>query len=192
MGEIEERNRTQRALAYIDRAAGKRWFWPAVGLFPSLDYLLPVLPNQLLMIALSVLHPRKWLLVALVFIAASAMGAFGAAWLIQYLGETWAGRLPFGGEGEALHWAAGQVRRWGLLAVAVLALLPVPPRTAVIACALAGLPPEGIAGAVALGRTVPATAISFLSAKSPALLVKLPWIGPGAAAFLDRGKSAGE
>jgi hypothetical protein len=189
VAETREQMRTQRAIEFLDRAAGKPWFWPAVGLFPSLDYVLPVLPNQLLMIGLSVLHPKRWRLIALVFVAASALGAFGTAWLIQFMGDNWAGIVPFGaGDSDTWKWAMDQVRSRGLLAVALLALLPVPPRTAVIACAVAGLPPEGIAAAVAAGRSVPATVIAFLCAKAPAILAKAPLVGRGVAAFLNRGK----
>lgn len=182
-----EQARTLRAIEFLDRAAGKRWFWPTVGLFPVFDYVLPVLPNQLLMIALSALNPRKWWLVALVFVAASALGAFGTAWLIQLLGDAWAELMPFApSDSDSWQWTLEQVRRWGLPAVAVLALLPVPPRLAVIACAVAGLPPEGIAASVAAGRSVPAIAIAFLSARAPAMLAGLPFVGRAASVFLDR------
>ncbi len=186
-----EQARTLRAVSFVHRSAGKPWFWPVVGLFPSLDYLLPVLPNQLLMIALSMLQPKKWPLVAMVFIAASALGAFGTALLIQALGEQWMRVMPFSPAGEAWKWAMEQVQRWGLFAVGLLALLPVPPRTAVLACAVAGLPAEGIAAAVAIGRTFPAIAISWLSARAPGFLVKLPVVGPRAAALLARLQTEG-
>ena len=181
-----EQTRTLRAVSFIHRSARKPWFWPVVGLFPSLDYLLPVLPNQLLMIALAMLQPKKWPLVAMVFIIASSLGAFGTALLIQALGEQWTRVMPFSPSGETWAWAMEQVRRWGLVAIALLALLPVPPRTAVLACAVAGLPAEGIAAAVAIGRTFPATAISWLSAHAPGFLVRLPVLGLRAAVLLPR------
>lgn len=39
----------------------RRWFLPAVAIFPAADYVLPFLPNQMLLLALSVLHPKRGL-----------------------------------------------------------------------------------------------------------------------------------
>jgi hypothetical protein len=40
--------RTGRILVRLDRAAHRRWFLPAVAVFPISDFALPVLRNQIL------------------------------------------------------------------------------------------------------------------------------------------------
>lgn len=170
-----ETAKTLRAAAFVHRHSGKPWFWPMAGISPALDYVIPILPNQLLMIALSALQPRRWLTVAGVFVLASSLGAFGAAILVQEATALVSGYLPVepepGGTWEAV---SGQLERWGVPALAVMALSPIPPRTAVFVCATVGMAPELIALAVGVGRVTPATAISYLSAHMPTRLRRFP------------------
>ncbi|QDY80329.1 hypothetical protein [Streptomyces qinzhouensis] len=162
--------RAGRLLIRLDRAAHRPWFLPALAVFPLSDYVLPVLPNQLLLMGVSALHPRRWRTIALTFVAASAVGALLVATAVQSAGP-WlleaAGRLPGSGE---LREASDVVNRHGALALAALALLPWTPRAAVLACALAGVPPWSIALAVLAGRPVPVTALALSGARTPRLL----------------------
>jgi hypothetical protein len=167
-----------RTVVALDGVADRRWFLPAVSVFPLSDYVLPFLPNQMLLVALSVLHPRRWLAFAATFVIAAAAGALLAALLIQTAAGPWLLETVFGGGAKA--GTAGNVLRaiesYGLFALAALAVLPWPPRTAVIVCAVAGLTPLGIGAAVAIGRIVPAIAYALIGAKSPNLLRRVPMI----------------
>jgi membrane protein YqaA with SNARE-associated domain len=171
MAEAAAPSRTLRTVLALDRAADRPWFLPAVSLFPLADYVLPFLPNQMLLAALSVLQPRRWLVFAALFVAASASGAVLTAWAVQALGpwllETIVGGAPERGAAADL---LRVVERYGLAGLILLAALPWPPRTAVIVCALAGLPPLTIGLAVALGRTVPAGLLAIGGAKAPHVL----------------------
>lgn len=164
-------SRAARIIAAVDHAADRPWFLPAVSVFPLTDYALPFLPNQLLLIALSVLQPRRWWLFALVFVAATGLGALLTAHALQAVGP-WLLNALFGGRPE--EGAAAQVlalvERHGLWALALLAALPWPPRTGVVVCALAGLPPPLIGAAVAAGRVVPAGLCTLVGSRAPHLL----------------------
>jgi hypothetical protein len=160
--------RTVRILRRLDAAARRRWFLPAAGVFPLSDYALPVLPNQMLLIVLAVLHPRRWRALAVTFVTAAGLGALLVAGAVQTAGPWLLETLP--GDRDALAGAAGQVRRYGLWALAVLSLLPWPPRTAVLACALAGTPAWVIAAVVLTVRPLPVVAMAFTAAKAPHLL----------------------
>ncbi|MFE0425612.1 hypothetical protein [Streptomyces sp. NPDC058953] len=163
--------RAGRVLTRLDRAAHRRWFLPALAVFPLGDYAVPVLPNQLLLMGVSALHPRRWRSVALTFVTASAAGAFLVATAVQGAGpwllETVGPRVADPGE---LREAGGFVTRYGAGAVAVLALLPWTPRAAVLVCALAGIPPWSIALAVLAGRPLPVALLAAAGATSPRLL----------------------
>ncbi|MGV9316890.1 hypothetical protein ACWDR0_32630 [Streptomyces sp. NPDC003691] len=162
--------RAGRLLLRFDRAADRPWFLPALAVFPLSDYAVPVLPNQMLLVGMSALHPRRWRAIALTFAVASALGALLVAAAVQSAGP-WlldaAGRLPGSGE---LREAGDFVNRHGAPALAVLALLPWTPRAAVVACALAGVPPWSIGLAVLLGRPVPVTVLALSGARAPRLL----------------------
>ncbi|GLF92883.1 hypothetical protein [Streptomyces yaizuensis] len=159
--------RTGRILVRLDRAAHRPWFLPALAAFPLSDYVLPFLPNQMLLMGVSALHPRRWPMIALTFVTASVVGAFLVAsavrsagpWLLETVGA------PAPGEG-----GLGPVARHGIWALALLALLPWTPRVAVLACALAGIPPWSIALAVLAGRPLPVTLLATVGARAPHLL----------------------
>jgi hypothetical protein len=57
----EPPSRAARIILALERRSDRRWFLPAVGIFPLSDYVLPFLPNQMLLgRALGVLRHR-WL-----------------------------------------------------------------------------------------------------------------------------------
>ncbi len=160
--------RPVRVLRRLDRAADRRWFLPATAVFPLSDYALPVLPNQLLLVILAVLHPRRWWALTVTFVTAAGLGAFLVATAVQ-TGGAWLLEVVPADPG-ALAGVTRQLRRYGLWALVALSLLPWPPRTAVLACALAGLAPWSIAAAVTAARLVPVTALALTGAKAPHLL----------------------
>lgn len=155
----------------MERKADRPWFLPATSLFPMADYALPFLPNQMLLTGLALSLPRRWLALALTFALATGIGAGLVALAIQTWGSTLANAL-FGSPVDAGD--AGAIRQalhdYGLWALAGFAMLPWPPRLAVLVCALAGLSPLGMTLAVASGRLLPATAYAGLGALAPHVL----------------------
>ncbi|MEU5402920.1 VTT domain-containing protein [Streptomyces sp. NPDC005963] len=170
---VNERPTTRagRLLIRLDGAAHKRWFLPTLSVFPLSDYALPVLPNQMLLMGLSALHPRRWRMIALTFVVASALGAFLAATLFQIAGpwlrSTLGGLAP---QREELSEVSDLITQYGAWGVAALALLPWTPRAAVVMCALVGIPPWTIAAAVLVSRPVPVMLLAYGGARAPLLL----------------------
>lgn len=166
------RSLTLRTILTLDRAAGRRWFLPAVFVFPMADYALPFLPNQILLVALSMFHPRRWRAFAATFVVATGAGALLTAVIVQGTAGPWLREMALGdggGNGAAAD-VVQAIARYGPLALFALAMLPWPPRAAVLVCAVFGLSPIGIGLAVALGRIVPASAYALIGARSPHLL----------------------
>jgi membrane protein YqaA with SNARE-associated domain len=167
-------SRTARVVAALDRGADRPWALPAVAVFPLSDYVFPFLPNQVLLVALAVLRPRRWWAYALVFVLATGFGAFLSALAVRAVGpwllDASVGDLP--GQGTAAE-VLRTVERYGLWGLTLLALLPWPPRTAVLVCAMAGLPPLGIGLAVAAGRVVPAGGYALVGSRTPHLLRRI-------------------
>jgi hypothetical protein len=161
-------------LLALERQADRPWFLPGVGVFPLCDYFLPFLPNQILLAGLSMTLPRRWIVLALTFAMASAAGAALIVAAIQHLGMPVVERL-FGDMPEtgALAPFLAAIRAYGLAALVGLAMLPWPPRAAVLACALAGLPPLQVGIAVLAGRVAPASTYAGIGAKAPHLLRRL-------------------
>lgn len=168
-------SRPARTLLALERRADRPWFLPSVAVFPMCDYALPFLPNQILLAGLSMTLPRRWIALAATFAIATAVGAALISTAIRALGPVVMDTMPGGKpEAGAIASIGARIRAHGLLALVGLAMLPWPPRTAVVACAIAGLPPFEIGLAVLVGRSVPATISAALGARSPRLLRRIP------------------
>ena len=165
-------SRTARAIRWIDGQAGRPGFYLRVGVFPFFDYALPFLPNQLLLIALAFLQRDRWAALAATFAVASALGAVAVAVIVQTVGGGLAARLT--GEVEAAGRVFDLIGAYGVWALAMLALLPTPPRTAVFLCALVGLSAPSIGLAVLAGRLVAASVIAWMAARAPGWLRRVP------------------
>lgn len=167
-------SRPARVLLSLERKSNRGWFLPGVGAFPLCDYLLPFLPNQILLVGLSMLLSRRWIALAITFVIASALGAGLIVAGVQQFGmpivEHLFGEMP---DASALAPVLEQIRVYGPTALVGLAMLPWPPRTAVLACAIAGLPPVQVGLAVLAGRVVPVTVYAGVGAKAPHLLRRL-------------------
>lgn len=165
---LSKDGRFARVLRQIDSQAQRCRFLPLMSVFPLVGYLLPLLPTTLLLVSLAFLHQARWLSIALSFLLATSVGALLTSLLIQTVG---------GGFGETLVSNNSSVRQitefitaYGLWAIAILALLPWPPRSAVLICATVGLNPVAIALTVLVGRTVPTLTIAWISAHAPNVL----------------------
>jgi hypothetical protein len=167
----EPPSRAARIILALERKSDRRWFLPAVGIFPLSDYVLPFLPNQMLLVGLSMVLRHRWLGLAATFVIASGLGAMLVAYVIQSWGvpvvEALFDGLP---EPSAAAPVIQAVQDWGLVGLAGLAMLPWPPRTAVLVCAIAGLPPLLMGLSVAAGRTVPVLLYAGVGARAPQLL----------------------
>ncbi len=163
--------RPARTLLWLEHRANRPWFLPAVGVFPMCDYVFPFLPNQMLLAGLSMTLPQRWIALAATFVVATAAGATLLVTAIQQFGVHFIEQI-FGGtpQASALEAALEQICTYGIPALIGLAMLPWPPRTAVIACAVAGLPPAQVGLAVLAGRIVPATLFARVGSKAPHLL----------------------
>lgn len=167
-------SRPARALLALERQSDRPWFLPGVGLFPLSDYVLPFLPNQIMLAGLSMTLPRRWVALAATFAIATALGAALVTALVQRFGmplvQQVVGTMP---DTSVIAPVLALIHRHGLPILALLATLPWPPRTAVLACAIAGLPPAQVGLAVLAGRILPASLYAGLGAKAPAVLRRI-------------------
>lgn len=164
-----------RALRALDRRSEQPDFLPLMSVFPLIGYLVPLLPTQILLVALSFLHRSRWLSIALSFLVATSLGAFLTSVLIQSIGGGFKDNLL--SNSESARRVADGIATYGIWAVAILALLPWPPRSAVLICAFAGLNPAAIAIAILAGRTPPTVLLAWFSARSPDALRRVGWFG---------------
>ncbi len=162
-------------IAWLRRHVQRPWFAPVAGIASGLDAIAPVMPTQTLLIGTAVLHPRRWWSHGLWFALGATLGgtALSAA-LATWGPEAWAAAglaTPAALAGPRLQAAVQQYGAWALF---VLALVPLPARTATAACALLGVPWPQVAAALAGGRLVAFPLLAWLASRRPAWLARLP------------------
>jgi uncharacterized membrane protein YdjX (TVP38/TMEM64 family) len=174
-GHSKQYGRLARTLRALDRRSEQPNFLLLMSVFPLVGYLVPLLPTQLLLVALSFLHRAQWLSIALSFLVATSVGAFLTSALIQSIGGGLKDYLL--SSSENARQVAEIIAIHGLWAVAILALLPWPPRSAVLICAFIGLNPVAIAVSILAGRIAPTVLLAWFAAHSPDRLRRIGWFG---------------
>ena len=140
------------------------------------DFVLPVMPNQLLLAGLSLLAPTRWPIFAFVFALGTAIGGTLVAVALQSLGADQSLFVSLDEAGGSLAEALAQFRRYGLWLLAGIALLPWTPRVTVVACALAGVSPLAIFATLLCIRLVPCTGLALAGALGPRWAMRLGFV----------------
>lgn len=186
--------RASRWTGWVRRHSGRRWSVPCAAGITTLDAVLPLVPTQSLLIALACLHPRRWLRTGLWFALGGVLGGIVLAGAVGVLGVDHfaAARAGDGAGSDGWHAVATTwIRAWGPWALALLALLPLPVRTAIIVCAVGGVPLPAIALALAAGRVVAFPGLAWLVTRRPAWLARLTRRARSGAARLARAPEVG-
>lgn len=165
--------RIASALHLLRRVSGARQFLPIIGLVAAGDYALWFLPSKTLVIVAAMLHPQDWWRIAAWFTAGSVVGATAFAAVVGYLGPPVLDYL-FGEISVSESWQAARtlVQDWGVLALFVMAALPLPMRTVVAACAVLDMPLATIAAAIATGRLAGFSVLTWLCGHTPEVLMR--------------------
>lgn len=133
------------------RLAGRRRTIAGFASLSAADYLVPVLPNEGMAVALALVQPRRRVAIGIAFALASALGAALMGTLLLGLADG-AHRLGVATAGDGWERATAFVRRWGPWALAAASMFPSPPRAMVAATVLSGVPPAVAAIAVGVGK----------------------------------------
>ena len=168
-------SRTARIIFILQQRSNSKWFFPGAGFFPFADFAAPFLPNQLLLMSLSALNPKRRIQLGATFVFASGLGAFAVSVLIANLSPANALNIIAPEIMESAQWKTANeyVAQYGLIALLMLSFLPWTPRTAVIATAAAGFEPLAIGASVMIGRIVPIFLYAWLG--SEAQKISLRW-----------------
>lgn len=158
-----------RLAGWARRHARSRWLPAPLTAFPAADFVIPVMPNQLLLIGLSMLAPARWPMFALAFALGTAAAGAVLAFGLQSAGLELSRFVSADEAGGGLAEAISQFERFGLWFLAGVALLPWTPRVSVVACALAGFAPLAIFATLLMARIVPCALLGLIGAHGPRL-----------------------
>lgn len=170
-----------RVFRFLERFADRPFYPALVAAVAATDYVVPGSPSNVILVASVLPRPERWRVLGVAFAVGCAAGAVLLASLLAYLGEPATAWVREGEAGPLWGRIAGYVDAWGLLALAGLAVTPLPTRIAVAVLALAGTAPLLLGAIVLGGRLVSYPAVAWLAARAPGTLARLrpfAWLAP--------------
>ncbi|AXQ99130.1 hypothetical protein [Pseudoalteromonas piscicida] len=143
------------------------------------DFFVPALPTQTSVMLLAWLQPKKILTIALMFAIAAAVGSSILILLATILESFLQSAIPSQDSANFEKWQTFKhyINEYGLYALALMSLLPTPPRTMVVLSLLAGISGYLIVATVLFGKLLWFTAVVLIVSRAPNWLPKIPWIG---------------
>lgn len=160
--------------AKLEQFADRAWYPPLIGILAALDNIIIIIPNDGILIASSMLIPKRWLIYAICVTLGSTLGAWMLASLVESQG------LPFvleyfPGINESSMWIKTDeyFNKYGLLVVFAVAASPLVQQPIVILAALASTPVMKISLVIFAGRLIKFLVMAYLGSHSPKYLKKI-------------------
>jgi membrane protein YqaA with SNARE-associated domain len=166
---------TARCFTWLLRHGQRPYAIWSLSALSILDGVLPMMPAELLALALMILQPRRVVLVALAFAVSAAISAGLLATLVAGIAQatSWSGWLEAERQGAGWLKAVSLIQAWGAPALAMAAAFPDSPRAVITVSVLAGLSPINITGFVLVGKlllyTLLVLVVRYMPARWPGL-----------------------
>ena len=158
----------------LEKFADRSWYPPLIGLLAALDNLVIIIPNDGILVASSMLIPKRWLIFAVCVAIGSTVGAMILSSLVQFHGLPWI--LDFyPGINETEMWNLTEkfFDEYGLLLVFAIGASPIMQQPVIILAGLANTPLLILAAAIFAGRMLKFTVMAYLGSHSPKMLKKI-------------------
>ncbi len=166
---IKIQNYVQKLEQFADRA----WYPPLLALLSALDNLIIIIPNDGILIASSMLIPKRWAIYAISISIGSTVGALSLSILVEHQGLPWVLEFYPGLDQSQMWLLTDQFfEKYGLFVVFVVGLSPVMQQPVIILAALAHTPPLELTAALFAGRFLKFNLLAYLGSHSPKLLKK--------------------
>ncbi|VAW83943.1 hypothetical protein MNBD_GAMMA16-1765 [hydrothermal vent metagenome] len=143
------------------------------------DFFIPALPTQTSVIALSLLQPKRGLLIVTTFAMAAVIGA-AILMMILISIESYLSSVQPDVTSELYdkwQWIQGVVREYGLWGLLVFSMFPTPPRFMVATTVLAGFSLPLILAIVFMGKIIWFGIVVMVLRFAPGLLIRVPVLG---------------
>lgn len=167
-------DRIRSYVTRLENFADRPWYPPLIGLLAALDNIVIVIPNDGILVASSMLIPKRWPIFAICVAIGSTIGAMILSTLVQFHGLPWILEYyPGINETEIWNWTEKFFDQYGLLLVFAIGASPIMQQPVVILAALANTSQWSLALAIFAGRMLKFTVMAYLGSHSPKMLNKI-------------------
>lgn len=158
----------------LEQFADRIWYPPLIGILAALDNLIIIIPNDGILIASSMLVPKRWFLFALSVAIGSTVGALTLGALVEHQGLPWILEFyPDINNTAVWNWTEKFFNQYGLLLVFAIGASPLMQQPVIILAALANTPLMDLSLTIFAGRFLKFTLMAYLGSHSPRLLKKV-------------------
>jgi membrane protein YqaA with SNARE-associated domain len=158
----------------LERFADRSWYPPLIGILAALDNLVIVIPNDGILVASSMLIPKRWLIFAVCVAIGSTIGAMILSSVVHLQGLPWIlDYYPGINETEMWNVTEKFFDEYGLLLVFAIGASPIMQQPVIILAGLANTPLLALAAAIFAGRMLKFTVMAYLGSHSPKMLKKI-------------------
>lgn len=158
----------------LEQFADRAWYPPLIGLLAALDNLIIIIPNDGILVASSMLVPKRWAIFALSISIGSTLGAILLSLLVEHQGLPWILEIiPDIDKTQMWQWTERFFDQYGLLVVFIVGASPLMQQPAIILSVLAHTPLPELAAVFFAGRFIKFNLMAYLGSHSPRLLKKM-------------------
>lgn len=158
----------------VKKIIAHKWYIPLTSLIVALDFFVAPLPSTSFVIASSMLKPKKWFTIAIIYSLATIVGGIIFLYLFETLSESF---LHFYFPSLSIEHSdsgiIGFLNLYGFYGLFVLSLTPIPIRTISIITLLLGSPFWPVIFAISAGRLILYIFLANLSSRSPEWILSL-------------------
>ena len=154
----------QRHVARLEQFADRAWYPPLIGLLAALDSIVMIVPTDGILIASTMIIPRRWLINAACVTIGSTIGALILSSIVEYQGLPFILKYyPSINESATWAWTERIFEQYGLLLVFAIGASPLMQHPVVILAGLADTPLFPLAVAIFLGRALKYAVMAYLA-----------------------------
>lgn len=158
----------------LEQYADRYWYPPFIGLLAALDNLVVFIPNDGILIASSMLVPKRWCILAFSVAVGSTVGAATLSLLVEYQGLPWILEFyPNINSTEMWQWSEKFFDQYGLLLVFAIGISPFLQQPIIILASLADTPLLALAGVIFISRFIKFLVMAYIGSYAPHLLNKM-------------------
>ena len=158
----------------MEQFADRIWYPPLIAFLAAIDNFIIVIPNDGILIASSMLIPKRWALFSVSIAIGSTIGAIMLSALVEYQGLPWILNLSPGiNQTDMWVWTEKFFKQYGLIVVFLMSAAPVIQQPIIILSVLTKTPLWKLTVTFFVGRLIKFMIIGFLGSHSPRFLKKI-------------------
>lgn len=164
----------QAYVTQLEKYADRIWYPPLLGILAALDNFIIVIPNDGILVASSMLIPKRWMIFAIAVSIGSSIGAIALCLLAQYKGLPWVLEMyPTIAQSSMWTWTETFFAQYGLIIVFLIGISPLMQQPVVIIAALGHTPLFHLALVILVSRLVKFHVMAYIGSHSPKYLKKI-------------------